>query len=460
MLYSEYSDKLLPKVVIVEPAALNSDPPATLKQRPQDPVLHLMGEFDKYRRNAFQTAFEEICRVSYQVTTVKDDASTDNIKFNLRMQLGVTQPRLLALAIVEYSNHSYHLLNQFEARLANGEYNNYDKSSGLSYYMKRYLDMLEHIETSWSSKDKKALKKGLWTTLDKKMYQDYLTVGYDPVFPDFEDYEKKNKSVLGTHSATSDELRKKLYYLFMKNLALSEKIITSNERTEVETLSKEDYHRSRSERASLLYVTIDYGSTYVKLHLVKRMDVKDASKVVKAKDAEIHEILNGLIELSDELISVVDAERKPHCHHLRSDLFVDLAMMKRYQHKKKEVFPPLFRALEEKEEEAKQLGELCLCKVLIIIADQYSQFGQYQDSFQYFDRAIKIQREYMGETQLQLATYFSMSGQSRASAKLYNEAIKLFEKAIKIFQMYPGSVEYQRDMPRAQQLIQLCKDRM
>jgi tetratricopeptide (TPR) repeat protein len=363
----------------------------------------------------------------------------------------------MAIAIREYSNHSRYLMDEFHTRLqAEGKHNNYDRSSGLSYYTKRYVDMIEFIETHWSTKDKKAIKMGSWTTVDEHILSE--SFDDDPAFPDILEYKRKNKSVMGTHPESSTELRRKLLNLFLKNFEKSEDL--------EETVNEEDSNelfKARQERSSLLYVTIDYASHFVKIHLVKRMKSKTGNMIViiTPEDEEAEELLDRIIVLSDELMKMVHIERKAHCHHLRSDLFVDRSLFHRFRDEIDKSFEYLFLALREKEEEAAILGDLCLSKVLIIIADQFCQDKRYKESFPYFDRAIKIQKDHVGENQMSLGIYSYMAAQARAAAGTdHKKAISLLRNAIKIFEMYPNSEEYQRDIPRMTQLISYIQNKM
>jgi hypothetical protein len=83
--------QLSSRVVLLEPAALNSDPPAAVKQKPDHQVLHLMGNRDPYREAVFGTAWSEVCRAAA--------ASTEIGERTLKHQLGVDQANLLALLL-------------------------------------------------------------------------------------------------------------------------------------------------------------------------------------------------------------------------------------------------------------------------------------------------------------------------------------------------------------------------
>ena len=84
-------DRILLKdrIRILARDALNSDPPATIRQQPHNQVLHLMGESSDLRAAAFREAWENICQ-SHGSGSL------------LQAQLGLTRRRLKALALESY----------------------------------------------------------------------------------------------------------------------------------------------------------------------------------------------------------------------------------------------------------------------------------------------------------------------------------------------------------------------
>lgn len=489
-LYMKYGEKMSPKVVIVAPDLLNSDPPATLRQKPENQVLHLMGEYWTYRQIAFRSGFDEICRATYfpdnsltdaDECGANDDTESCNAKNSddaltaypnkVRAQLGVNQHLLFMVAFVEYTNRSNTLLDEFEGRLAAGKPSDFDQTSGLKYIIGRYLDMLEVVGKEWSKKDKKALKAGVWTTADEKLYISMLEGEVSSAFPDLEQKRSSGKSVLGAHPRTSDELRAYLFDMYMRNLRLSEEL--NKDRNEKLRKSKldnpsQEFQEYRFERSSLLYATIDFGAQYVKKYFYEvygsrprdPQTGRDIPMQPTKKFKAMKKTLEQMIKMSDEMIQLVHAERKPHTHHLRGDLYVDASLVQRLEGDFEACLEYLLMALAEKEEEAKVLGELGIVKTLIMIGDYMSTMGRYREALPYFDRAIRIEKLQLGETVVAIGSHYFMAGQARAAGGMFEEALEYFNKAVRVYKQHPGSAEYERDLPRTQQLIDYCKKKL
>jgi len=279
------------------------------------------------------------------------------------------------------------------------------------------------------------------------------------------------QSVLGAHPRTSGELRAFLFELYMRNLRLSEELNqerNNNLRNSKLDLPSKEFQEYRFERSSLLYATIDFGGQYVKKYFYevygsRPRDPKtgrDVPMEPTKKFKAMKKTLMEMIKMSEEMIQLVHSERKPHTHHLRGDLFIDASLVKRLEGDFEACLEYLLMALKEKEEEAKVLGDLGIVKTLIMIGDYMSTIGRYRDALPYFDRAIGIQKLQLGETVVAIGSHYFMAGQARAAGGMYTEAIEYFNKAIRVFRQYPGSAEYDRDIPRAQQLIEYCKKKL
>ena len=100
LLYSQYMkedtinktpnlDTISSKVKVLRMDALNSHPPAMIKQQPYNQVLHLMGEITEMRKLVFMTGFANIC-----------EARTGGF---LPLQLGLNRESLLYFANIVYS---------------------------------------------------------------------------------------------------------------------------------------------------------------------------------------------------------------------------------------------------------------------------------------------------------------------------------------------------------------------
>ena len=560
-LYQKYSKKMTSNVLILPPDAINSDPPATLKQTAESSVLHLMGEYNGYRRHAFLSAFDDICRVVVQPndntcnndndTTSSQNVCTINSSTNttthhhsqLRPQLSVHQKRLMTLALTSYSNKSMELMKKFETNLLHQQFNEFKEYNLLTFYVKRYIDILNHIETTWSYEDVKHLKTGHWTEWDEFLLKEQNLINNnanlnlvrytDIIWGDINQYKISNKSILGTHTQSSNELRLLIFDLLMRNLYLYKYTKTgkiyfhhypqyrtdkledqlsdnknntnNNEITDIDSDSDNlNIEQVKFDRSSLLYFVIDFGATLAKHNLLqtmqninnnnnKRNNNKKSKNEIKNNQpdtnttsllsiTEIQDISKKLITMSDELIKIIAYERRAHVHHLRADLFIDQSILgnmninnKNYKNKKKNIkntmknklkvtIEPLKSALIEKEEEAKQLGDMCLVKVLIMLSDELCKLQQFETAFPYLQRAIKIHETNLGTNQVELGRYYSMYGQATASVHKYQEAIGFFKKSIKIFELYSESVlassPYHNDLPLARQFLKHCQDRV
>ena len=116
MVYSEYnqSEKLHQpigaeqavgaKVAILRRDALNTDPPATLRQQPHNQVLHLMGESSDFRAEVFRQALSAIC-----------DARTGGV---LPAQLGLYRKYLEKLALSIYKKDTANRLLAAKEQIA------------------------------------------------------------------------------------------------------------------------------------------------------------------------------------------------------------------------------------------------------------------------------------------------------------------------------------------------------
>ncbi len=85
------------RVRILRRDALNSDPPATLRQRPHNQVLHLMGESTRVRRELFRSAFQTACGAA--LAEEEDDRYVPS-------QLGLSQSRMYEKALRIYQEET------------------------------------------------------------------------------------------------------------------------------------------------------------------------------------------------------------------------------------------------------------------------------------------------------------------------------------------------------------------
>jgi tetratricopeptide (TPR) repeat protein len=86
ILYKRRLPGITKHVKILPTDEINSTPPPTINQKPENKVLHMMGQQQELRQKAFRLGFEEICRAYEE----HDDVAP---------QLGLTQPRLYSMAL-------------------------------------------------------------------------------------------------------------------------------------------------------------------------------------------------------------------------------------------------------------------------------------------------------------------------------------------------------------------------
>ena len=135
LLYSQYMkedtinntpvlDTIVTKVKVLRMDALNSHPPAMIKQQPYNQVLHLMGEITEMRKLVFMTGFTNIC-----------DARTGGF---LQLQLGLTRETLLYFANIVYSKETERLyVKAFDAKDEDFDYQSelFDELSKASHHL-------------------------------------------------------------------------------------------------------------------------------------------------------------------------------------------------------------------------------------------------------------------------------------------------------------------------------------
>ena len=92
-------EEKLSKVKIFPPSVLNSDPPAMKFQSDSDPILHLMGEASELRMAVFQSAYDNVCGVISETTSV----------YTFPKQLNQSRENLVAAAEKVYSRLSNQL---------------------------------------------------------------------------------------------------------------------------------------------------------------------------------------------------------------------------------------------------------------------------------------------------------------------------------------------------------------
>ena len=111
------------RVRILRRDALNSDPPATLRQRSHNQVLHLMGESTRVRRDFFKTALQTVCRAAQ--AREGDDRYVPS-------QLGLSQPRMYKRALLIYREETFERLERLRSLVKNVTFPNAQEAGGVS----------------------------------------------------------------------------------------------------------------------------------------------------------------------------------------------------------------------------------------------------------------------------------------------------------------------------------------
>lgn len=214
------------KVVILEMDAFNSRPPASVFQTPVCPVLHLMGEHNLVRINAFTYAFRDICRaIEQRACTMKNDISSNNNKHSLstsestvtgstiplskfvQPQFGVNRKILFATAVLVYIAQVDALLmaahRAIEGRsyLSNGFQDQYFHLNRIFISIGKYAETLEQAEDNGmllNETDFQLFVKGKWNSVDEELWKDYISLSKS-------DCTNRNAVTTTTSISTSDD---------------------------------------------------------------------------------------------------------------------------------------------------------------------------------------------------------------------------------------------------------------
>lgn len=320
------------------------DPPAGMKQKPQNQVLHLMGDHLPLRRKAFSSAFLEICRATSYDTDDEEDEEEGGQSVVpskpavLKQQLGLDQKTLLALTLMEYQKEMDNRVRDFRARLdspvsdTNKGYNDFSEITSTNSAIRRYSEGLDPLEKSWSKKEIAALQKGEWTSLDDHLLdnQGAILELYPELLPILSGKKEKKKktSLIGAHPRSTEEIGQLGFDLFMRNLRAYEKI----------RKGKIDKH----EKAMLIFNALDAGSAVVKRRTIKHLNSPPMSATqsqqqqppsldpkVYALMSDSAEIMSTLLQLADELLTLEPKEKRSYIYHIRSDLYADLGYVQK-----------------------------------------------------------------------------------------------------------------------------------
>lgn len=102
-LYKSRMPDIQNHVKILPTDAINSMPPPTLYQKPENKVLHMMGQPNQLRKKVFRLGFEEIC-YSYQANE------------KIEPQLGLSQPVLYSLGLQHYESELSEIISKLESQ--------------------------------------------------------------------------------------------------------------------------------------------------------------------------------------------------------------------------------------------------------------------------------------------------------------------------------------------------------
>ena len=432
------------------------DPPAALKMKPTNQVLHLMGDSTQVRHDSFKIGFMDICH-----------SINSNTKRSVKQQLGTDQPSLLAIVLKNYRSDIDLLVSKFKKQLESN-YNNFDNVLQLNSAIRRYCEGLGYIEEHWSSKDIERFKQGKWSLLE-----DYLLQIESPLIQLYSDsntkmnslndikaIDKKNRmGILGIHDGNTTTLRKFSFQLFLENLKASEKY---------------SHVIDKDERSKLIYVVLEAASMISKTFALSIMNEMRQEKnrsenykkvSLKSRKKQLLELTEKMTEMfiyADELKDLVVPSKRAFVHHIRTDIYTDLHILYKLQNNPKFAMQYLNNAVDEKEAEAKLTGEQCLPKILAMKGDYLCQQSKCPESLEFFNRAIEITRSHMGSTHITLGRYKSLSGQAHAAAGFYEKAIEDLQTSLSIYALYPESEiqDHKQEIEHSKSIIQLCQQKL
>ena len=158
-------------VSVLPPDALNSDPPAMTQQKPQNQVLHLMGEHTPFRVRVFSSGFLELCRHM--------NAGKGGSGSVLAQQLTMTRDNMLKWTMEEYSVEARRLIEEYKEGAEQGLHS-LKTSRKLSNSVHHYAHALEHRQTVADTNKAKKLRKKVYTMLlqnlnnRRKLNEDYV----------------------------------------------------------------------------------------------------------------------------------------------------------------------------------------------------------------------------------------------------------------------------------------------
>lgn len=478
MLYDKFkvTKNLETKIILVKPDALNSDPPAAVRQQDHNQVLHLMGNLDIYRTRVFSSAFREICRVVYPSNKDNDyedeneddnesavEVSTVDLKA-VKHQLGVDQQNLLAILLELYRIDLNKAIEKFEATFAQSDdrsdlkpaYNNFDFMTHLSKLSNQYAEGLDVVEAQWTDKDISAFRKGKTTSFDR------ILLKIDSVYRASDQNNTaliaSGRGLLGVHPMSAAEVREHVLRLFFRNTDAQKKSST------VQT--KEEYSQ---ERSSFLFNILDAGLPLIKTRLSMvvgqveqdvsgksdfQMPARTPYKSEKDRKAELErvEALTEIIDAyGDEMLKITPVERHGHINTLRGGILMAYANIHQIKGDSRGALKQLKRALEASQSAAEIAFPQHLSHTAAMVADAHCRLQEFKESYKYFDLAISTFERSVGVRNPQLAMWYLQFGSAHAASSGYERGFELTEKAVKMMQQ----LGMHQEIARAEQQLQL-----
>lgn len=463
MLYDKFkaSKNLESKIILVKPDALNSDPPAAVRQQSHNQVLHLMGNLDSYRTRVFGAAFREVCRVVYEGKGKEDEGDDDEDNSavtdlrSVKHQLGVDQKNLLAILLELYRVELDREIAKFEATFSQTSssgkptYNSFDAMTTLSKLSNQYAEGLDVVEALWSEEDIEAFRSGKLTSFDRTLLK--IDSVYRAEVEDNQALVASGKGLLGVHPKSAAEVREQVLRLFFRN--------TDEQKKSKSLQSVAEYQQ---ERSSFLFNILDAGLPLIKtrLSLVTgqtevdltgtsdfKMPARTPYASEKARNAELQRVqdLTEMIDAyGDEMLQITPPERHGHVNTLRGGVILIYANIFQIRGDARGALKQLKRGLEASKSAAAIAFPQHLSHTAMMVADAHCRLNEFHESFEYFDLALSTYERSVSKSDPHLARWYLQSSSAYAAAGEYETSHEQTSKALAMFQRFGMQEEWAR----------------
>ena len=158
----------------------------------------------------------------------------------------------------------------------------------------------------------------------------------------------------------------------------------------------------------------------------QHMTARGTPEQKKAAGAKTMSLLNELVEIVAHL-------QRPAVQLMIASLYLDLGLIDYYDNKLEDALVSFKRCLSMNKKLSKNSGEHILVQPMEIMANTFSQLGEYAKAFNMYEKCIKIvinhlgkNHESLGEFYLNFATAKAASGSSTEAKELLSEALRIF----------------------------------